>query len=178
MDYTRIRRSILAALAAASIALVASACGGDGDSDSGSGYGAPSTPKETDSPDETAPDSTAGAASLEVADSDYGPILTDGEGMTLYLFTQDTGEESTCYDQCAENWPPLLSDEDAEAGGDLDGELVGDTERTDGSEQVTYNGHPLYYWQGDEEPGDVNGQGVNDVWYVLNADGDAVEEKM
>lgn len=99
-------------------------------------------------------------------DPELGVILTDGGGMTLYRFTQDEEGQSTCYDDCAEAWPPLTADELNIPEG-LPGEFD-TTERDDGGMQVTYNGMPLYYFQNDEEAGDTNGQGVNDVWFVVN----------
>lgn len=99
--------------------------------------------------------------------SEHGVILTDGEGTTLYRFTRDEDGQSTCYDDCAEAWPPLTVDDSPTIPEGLPGEFA-TTERDDGSMQVTYNGMPLYYFQNDEEPGDVSGQGVNDVWFVVN----------
>jgi predicted lipoprotein with Yx(FWY)xxD motif len=98
---------------------------------------------------------------------DHGVILTDSEGMVLYLFTEGEKGESVCYDDCAEAWPPLTVEESPTIPEGLPGEF--DTiERDDGSMQVTYKGWPLYYWQGDEEPGDATGHGVSDVWFVVN----------
>jgi len=100
-------------------------------------------------------------------DPALGTILTDPEGMTLYLFTNDTtANESTCYDQCAENWPPFMAEEPFSLPFGVEGELT-TVERTDGTTMVAYNGIPLYYFAGDTAPGDTNGQGVGDVWYVL-----------
>jgi predicted lipoprotein with Yx(FWY)xxD motif len=99
---------------------------------------------------------------------DLGATLVGPTGMTLYLFTSDTDGTSTCYDQCAEAWPPLLV-ESAEAivpGINLYGEW-GTTERTDGTLQVTYNSMPLYYFAGDAERGEANGEGGGDVWYTI-----------
>lgn len=98
---------------------------------------------------------------------DHGVILTDPEGMTLYLFTNDDDGESTCYDDCAEAWPPLTVEGSPTIPDGLPGEF-GTTERDDGSAQVTYEGMPLYYFQNDEQPGDATGQGANDVWFVVN----------
>ena len=96
-----------------------------------------------------------------------GPILTDAEGMTLYLFTNDTTEgESACYDRCAENWPPFNPEGDLTLPEGVDGELTR-IERTDGTQMVAYNGIPLYYWVNDAAAGDTTGQGVGDVWYVV-----------
>lgn len=101
-------------------------------------------------------------------DPDLGQFLTDAEGITLYLFTQDdpTSGSSVCNDQCAENWPPFMADDPLTLPNDVPGELTQIT-RDDGSMQVAYNGWPLYYWANDAAPGDTTGQGVGDVWYVV-----------
>ncbi|MGI8517232.1 MAG: COG4315 family predicted lipoprotein [Acidimicrobiia bacterium] len=120
----------------------------------------------------TTPAATEGGATVQVATSDLGEILTDAEGMTLYLFTPDEQSDPTCYDQCAENWPPLT--ESVAVGAGLDASLLAPAPRADDTEQVTYNGWPLYYFIGDEAPGDVNGQGLNDIWWVMDATGEAI----
>lgn len=108
-----------------------------------------------------------GEATVTTIDhGEYGEILADGEGMVLYLFTEDEGSTSVCYDSCAENWPPLTVDGEPTLAAGVPGEL-GTTQRDDGSMQVTYNGMSLYYFAGDEGPGDANGQGIGDVWFVL-----------
>ncbi|MBI5667299.1 MAG: hypothetical protein HZC41_04760 [Chloroflexi bacterium] len=97
-----------------------------------------------------------------------GATLVGPDGMTLYMFTNDNPDESTCYDQCATNWPPLTA-ESADAivpGVNLPG-TFGTTERTDGTLQVTYNGMPLYYWKDDQALGDATGEGVGEVWYTV-----------
>ena len=109
---------------------------------------------------------------VTVADSSLGTILVDGEGNTLYLFTPDEQSDSVCYDQCEAAWPPLSAD--VAAGDGVDAGLLGSAPRTDGTEQATYNGWPLYYFANDAGPGDVNGQGVNDVWYVLDPAGNGI----
>ncbi len=96
-----------------------------------------------------------------------GPYFTDQNGMTLYLFTMDTEPGvSTCYDQCAENWPIFTAEEPLTLPRSVEGELTLIT-RDDGTTQVAYNGIPLYYWVNDEKPGDTTGQGVGDVWYIV-----------
>ena len=95
--------------------------------------------------------------------------------MTLYLYTKDTKNTSNCYDKCATNWPPLLTEGKPAAGTGADASLLGTTTRKDGKMQVTYNGWPLYYWVKDQKPGDATGQDVGGVWYVLNAKGEEVE---
>jgi predicted lipoprotein with Yx(FWY)xxD motif len=85
------------------------------------------------------------------------------------VFDNDTDGTSACYDQCAENWPAFTGT--ADASGDVDASLIGTTTRDDGTTQVTYNGQPLYYFAADQAPGDTNGQGVGDVWWVVGPDG-------
>lgn len=116
-----------------------------------------------------------GAAAVQVAESeDLGSFLVDERGMTLYLYTEDTPNTSNCYDDCAAAWPPLLTEGEPTAGEGVDAALLGTTERTDGTVQVTYNGWPLYYWVRDSAPGDTTGQDVGEVWYVVSPEGEAV----
>lgn len=99
---------------------------------------------------------------------DLGDFLVGPDGLSLYMFTRDPLDESACYDQCAENWPPLLV-ETADAVTVEEG-LPGDVttvERTDGTIQVAYNGMPLYYWANDEAVGDTTGQGRGGVWWLM-----------
>ena len=134
---------------------------------------------------ETTTDATAGTTDAATATTDsqegsalpytvavathpeHGVVLTDAEGMTLYLFTKDSRGESVCYDGCADAWPPLTVEEPPTVPEGLPGEVT-TVERDDGSTQVAYGGMPLYYWQGDRRPGDATGQGVNDVWFVVH----------
>lgn len=102
---------------------------------------------------------------------DLGEILTDAEGMTLYLFTDDEQGSGTsvCNDECLANWPAFTADDPPTLPEGVEGELTQIT-RDDGSMQVAYNGWPLYYFAGDAEPGDVNGQGLGDVWFVIDSE--------
>lgn len=111
---------------------------------------------------------------VDTSQSSLGEILVDSEGYSLYLFTNDNPGESTCYGNCAANWPPLITAGDILSGGNVDPELLGTTAREDGTLQVTYDGWPLYYYAVDEAPGNVNGQGVGGVWYVVSPTGEAV----
>jgi predicted lipoprotein with Yx(FWY)xxD motif len=152
----RSRTSMMVALA-----LLTTACGGD----------------DLDAAEGSADDAGAAAvaeADLAVAASGFGDILVDGDGMTLYLFTNDRDGQSVCEDDCAAAWPPLVVDGEPVAGEGVDASLLGTTERDDGDTQVTYAGWPLYTWAQDQEPGDVTGQGVNDVWFVVAPDGEAI----
>ena len=122
----------------------------------------------------TGGETPAGAVTVDVADAgSLGEVLVDGEGITLYMFDPDKQGESTCYDQCADAWPPLIGE--ASAGDGADDSKLGSVARTDGSQQVTYNGWPLYYFANDQAAGDTTGQGVDNVWWVLDRDGEPVK---
>jgi predicted lipoprotein with Yx(FWY)xxD motif len=132
---------------------------------------APAESEPTAVASETSEAAGAEAEAISVESSDLGDILVDGEGKTLYVFDNDTDENSTCYDDCQANWPPLT--EEVEAGEGVDASLLSTSEREDGSAQVTYAGRPLYYFAADQAPGDTNGQGIGDVWWVVGPDGEA-----
>lgn len=162
--------------------LVTAACG-NGDDDTATGGDTPATEKAP--PDEAAEDEEPAAEepaaeepapTVEVADSSLGEILVDAEGLSLYMFDPDEQGESTCYEDCEAAWPPLLVEGDPVAGDNVDESLLGTTEREDGTSQVTYNDWPLYYWARDEAAGDVTGQAVNDVWWVVGPDGEPIHE--
>ena len=125
----------------------------------------------------TADDPAAGEATVLVADSDLGQILTAADGMTVYLFMTDAQGAPTCTDSCAQAWPPLTVDDASQLiGGDgVDGSLLGTTEHPAAGIQVTYNGWPLYLFAGDSAPGDTNGQGQGGVWYVVDPAGNAID---
>jgi predicted lipoprotein with Yx(FWY)xxD motif len=100
-------------------------------------------------------------ATIQTAHTSLGTVLTDSKGITVYLFEADTGTKSTCYGACAKVWPPVLTTGAPGAGPSTKASLLGTTKRTDGTTQVTYAGHPLYYFKATTKPGQVNGQGVN-----------------
>jgi len=120
------------------------------------------------------PAPAAQAATVATAEGALGTYLTDGPGATLYLFTVDEPGVSNCDAECLAIWPPLLTDGDPAVGGAADAALLGTLERGDGTIQVTYAGWPLYLFAADVAPGDVNGQGVNDVWFVVSAAGERI----
>jgi predicted lipoprotein with Yx(FWY)xxD motif len=140
------------------VAVLAAACGG---SNSPSAAASPSP--------------ASGPATVAVAtNSKLGPILVDGAGRTLYLFAADTGSTSTCYSSCAQYWPPLLTNGAPQAGTGADASLLSTTKRTDGTTEVTYGGHPLYYVVTDHNPGDATGQAVNNygaLWFAVGPNG-------
>lgn len=147
------------------LTLVAAGCGG-GDEPSGTAA--------TEAPTTTAAQQEGGTT-VAVASSPLGDILADAEGRTLYAFTKDKGDQSACSGECATNWPALTGT--ATAGTGAQASLLSTSMQPNGTAQVTYDGRPLYYFAGDAKPGDTNGQGVGDVWFVLTADGALVQEK-
>lgn len=110
---------------------------------------------------------------ISVAATGLGEVLVTADGSTLYGFTADVDGVSTCSGECAEVWPPLPYD-DGTVSEELDGSLLGSTERDDGLVQAVYSGHPLYTFSGDSRPGDTAGQGINDAWYVVDPAGGMV----
>jgi predicted lipoprotein with Yx(FWY)xxD motif len=112
---------------------------------------------------------------VEVAQSSLGPILTDQNGRTLYAFTNDKNGTSSCTGQCIATWPALISKQPATAGAGTDKSLLSQTTRAEGTAQATYGAWPLYYYVGDVGPGDVDGQGVDGVWFVVGADGKLIK---
>ena len=103
-----------------------------------------------------------------------GTYLTDGSGRALYMWDADRSGSSTCYDDCAAAWPPLVVSGHAVAGAGVDAKLIGTTTRKDGSTQVTYGGWPLYYFAPDTKPGELTGQGdtgFGAVWWVISPQG-------
>ncbi len=152
-------------LTMAALALAVAACGDSGTTTT------TTAPAENPAPATTV---AAGGPVVQVASSDLGDHLVDGEGNTLYLFTPDAqGDISACTGDCAATWPPLAGA--AAAGDGADGSLLGTITRDDGSSQPTYNGWPLYYFAADAAPGDTNGQGVGDVWWVIDPAGNAIQ---
>ena len=116
----------------------------------------------------------AGSAKVAIGKTALGRILVDSRGITLYDFPPDKGTTSVCYGACASLWPPLLTTGKPVAGPGVHASLLGTTKRKDGKLEVTYNGHPLYYWVGDHKPGQTTGQGLKQFggpWWVLTPAG-------
>ena len=169
------RRALLGT--SASIAL-AGCLGGGGTTTESDDGGADSTPTEATAAEtetETATDTRTPAEQADASATvqvrshpDHGDILAGPDGMTLYMFDQDTKGDptSTCYDSCADAWPPLTVTDEPTAGEAVSAQLE-TFERDDGETQVMAGGWPLYYFANDDAPGDANGQGAGGVWWVL-----------
>jgi predicted lipoprotein with Yx(FWY)xxD motif len=162
--------------------LLLAACSDDNGSGGASGATGPSSPTATETSPPSASESPSssgggGETEVEAEDSSLGTILADQKGNTLYVFLQDTGDTSTCSGDCAATWPALIAKGEVKAGGGggVDESLLGTSARDDGTMQVTYNGHPLYYFSGDQAPGDTNGQGIGDIWFVVSPAGDPIK---
>ncbi|MFC5959298.1 hypothetical protein ACFP51_34225 [Streptomyces pratens] len=126
------------------------------------------------------PSASGTAGTVAGASSPLGTVLVDGRGRTLYLFEADTSAKSTCTGTCAAAWPPVTVTGMPAVGKGAKADLLGTTGRSGGEKQITYNGHPLYYFGGDLKAGDMNGQGstaFGAAWYVLDTSGNSVTGK-
>ncbi|HEX7586797.1 MAG TPA: hypothetical protein VF478_00625 [Anaerolineae bacterium] len=101
----------------------------------------------------------------------FGLFLADNAGRTLYAFANDTKDASNCSGNCTQNWPPFTAQTAPQVESPLNATLVTMVARQDGTIQVSYDGHPLYYYSGDMNPGDVKGHGIGNVWHVLSPRG-------
>jgi predicted lipoprotein with Yx(FWY)xxD motif len=116
---------------------------------------------------------------VKVGPSNLGRVLVDAHGKTLYLWAHDKTAKSTCYGDCAEYWPPLLTRGKPLTAGGANASLLGTSRRSDGRIQVTYAGHPLYYFVQDRKPGQTTGEGLTGFggrWDPVSAVGNAVRK--
>jgi predicted lipoprotein with Yx(FWY)xxD motif len=160
-------RSITSLVGAAAVLLAVLVVAGCGGGDGGDATAAPAPPRTA----------SGGPATVGVATSRLGQIVVDSKGETVYLFKKDEGTKSACSGACASAWPPVRANDEPTVGAGADASLVGTTTRSDGKPQVTYNGHPLYLYQGDQKPGDTTGQGSTGfgaAWWVLSPAGNEV----
>ncbi|KJS56982.1 hypothetical protein [Streptomyces rubellomurinus] len=137
---------------------------------------ASSAPAPSTSPPASPP--STGGTTVAVHSNKLGMILTDSQGRTLYLFEKDSPTMSACDGACASAWPPLTTTGAPQAGSGVDAAQLGTVTRADHSLEVTYHGHPLYYFSGDQKPGDTNGEGSKAFgagWYVLDPSGSKID---
>lgn len=153
----------------AAVAVLAAACS--------SGTSSPTSSAPTTSSAATGAAAAGAAFTVEAKSGPAGTYLTDATGRTLYLWTADTGSTSTCSGSCATAWPPATSSATPAAGSGVTGSQLGLSKRADGTEQVTYDGHPLYYFAGDSSAGQMNGQGSTGfgaAWWLVAPSGSAI----
>ncbi len=152
------------ALPLAAVASAAVACGSGGGTSGAAGSSPTAAP--------AAPSAGVGAVTVQTKSGAHGTYLTDQAGRALYLYTPDAATASNCTGACASLWPPLTTTGTPQvAGGVTAGKLATITRSDDGAKQVTYNGHPLYYFKGDTSAGQTNGEGLMKIWYLLTPTG-------
>jgi predicted lipoprotein with Yx(FWY)xxD motif len=146
------------------------ACGSASSGKTSTTSGSPAATRPVTS--STAP---VGLATIDVGKTKLGSILSEAAGRTVYMYVPDAHGSSSCYGQCAAIWPPVLTKGAPIAGTGATASLLGTTTRKDGTVQVTYDSHPLYLFAKDTAAGDANGQAVQQIWYVLNAQGAVIK---
>ena len=156
------------AVAAVGIAMAVAACGG-----SSSSHAAAASPSKSSSP------SGGSSSSLSIATTKgpMGTYLTGASGRALYLWVADKGDKSVCSGACASVWPPVTTKATPSVSGDAVSSDLGTTTRSDGTKQVTYKGHPLYYYVADKSSGQTTGQGSNSFgakWWLVAPSGSSI----
>ncbi|MFC7847456.1 hypothetical protein ACFUTU_03155 [Arthrobacter sp. NPDC057388] len=169
------KKQLSVGLAVMALAASLTACGG------GSGTTATTTAA---APASESPATTASASAtsdsatvdLKTASSSKGDIVVDGKGMSVYYFTKDVKDsgKSNCTGDCLVKWPPVIAATDTPKVEGVTG-TVGTIDTPDGKKQVTVNGMPVYLWEKDKAPGDITGQGVGNVWYLVAPDGEMIK---
>jgi predicted lipoprotein with Yx(FWY)xxD motif len=165
------KRLIALAIPLAAVAIIAAGCGGGG-AGGGSGSASSGTPRPTAT-------KTAGGAALAMRTTELGPTLVDSQGRTLYLFEQDKTAASTCNGACAGIWPPLITNGKPQAKAGISAAKLGTSTRSDGKLEVTYGGHPLYYYVSDTKPGQLSGEGLDQfgaTWDALAPSGKGIDK--
>lgn len=183
----RLRRIALLCIPVAATAVATAGCGGGGGTNRAATPGTATRQPSSSAPyGGTGPTGAAGspsgapasATTVTVRGTSLGRILTDVHGRTVYLFEKDKGTASTCTGACAAVWPPVTTSGAPAASGGAQASLLGTTMRADGTRQVTYASHPLYYFRQDTAPGEVRGEGVKAfgaAWYVLAPNGKKID---
>jgi predicted lipoprotein with Yx(FWY)xxD motif len=169
-----------AAIAAFFSAALVAGCGEKAQTDSetaSTASTADTAPAKTGADTSTTPVTTKRkGTTVNVVPSQYGPVVADGRGEAFYVFAGEKSSRSRCYGACADRWPPVLANGKPRAGPGAHSRLLGTTRRTDGKVQLTYAGHPMYYYAGDA-PGRILCQGVTEfggLWLVVRPSGKAV----
>jgi predicted lipoprotein with Yx(FWY)xxD motif len=173
-----VSRRVLSPFAAAILvgALLLAGCGGGGSSSSASTSTKSTTTSSLPAPPKPPPNAEEGTVFVSLGNAaGLGLVLADSEGHVLYAFSKDTSEASACEGACAKAWPPLLVEEgEPEPSNGASAARLGTITRGDGTHQVTYAGHPLYTYSGDDQPGQAKGNGVSafgGTWTALKGSG-------
>ncbi|MET3812071.1 hypothetical protein [Arthrobacter sp. UYEF3] len=179
-------KHIGATLSALALAVVVSGCAGGSGTTTTASPPPPSGPSATvapassapmtSAPDASGPTAPGGAADLKTASTSGGQAVVDSKGMSVYVFTKDTkgAGTSACTGSCAAAWPPVLTDSAAPAAEGVTARL-GTITTPDGKKQLTIGGMPVYHFAKDRAPGDIAGQGVGGVWYLVDPAGDMIK---
>ena len=174
------KKQLSVGLAVMALAASLTACGGGSGSTTTTSAAPPATTSEA--PTTSTTESASGGASdmasvdLKTASSSKGDIVVDGKGMSVYYFTKDVKDsgKSNCTGDCLVKWPPVIAATDTPKVEGVTGK-VGTIDTPDGKKQVTVNGMPVYLWEKDKAPGDITGQGVGNVWYLVAPDGTMIK---
>jgi predicted lipoprotein with Yx(FWY)xxD motif len=173
---TKLILGVGGALAAAATVAACSSAG----SSTSAAAAAPASPAGASSPSAAASSPAAagsGGTVITTAKSSAGTVLVSGTGKAIYLWAKDTGDMSNCTGACAGAWPPVTTTATATAAGGANASDIGTITRSDGTKQVTYDGHPLYYFAGDSGPGTATGQGSDSFgakWWLVAPTGSDV----
>lgn len=172
MTFLRNRPRRFGALALVGGALLLSACGSSSSSStqSASNAAASSTPA-------TPVSSSSSGATIKTASGSAGTYLSGSSGRAIYLWVADVNGQSACSGACAQAWPPVTTSGAPHAGGSVSSSGLGTITRSDGTKQVTYHGHPLYYYAGDTGAGTTTGQGSDQFgakWWLVSTSGNAI----
>ena len=170
------RAAAVAALAVSAMAVAG--CGSSSRSSTSTAAAAPAAATSPSSTTSTSSSGGSGAESIGTAKGSMGTYLTADEGRAVYLWVADSGGKSACSGACAKAWPPVETKGQPTAEGGVAAADLGTISRSDGSQQVTYHGHPLYYFIADKSKGQTKGDGTNGfgaVWWLVSPSGQSIK---
>jgi predicted lipoprotein with Yx(FWY)xxD motif len=176
--FKRRRAGVLSLAGLAIVAVIVAGCGSSSGAGTTKSSSAGAASAYGAAPAAAPTTNASGGTTVDLTTSKLGKFLVDSKGRTLYLFVADTGTSSTCSSACAGAWPPLTTKGKPAAGSGVNASLLGTTKRSDGTLEVTYAGHPLYYYAGDTGAGQTTGQALSQFgapWYVVAASGQAIK---
>jgi len=171
---TKMIAGVGGALAAAA---TVAACSSGGSTSAAAPAAAPTSASPAGASSPSAGAASSGGTVITTAKSSAGTVLTNGSGQAVYVWAKDTGDMSNCNGACAGAWPPVTTTGTATASGGAKASDIGTITRSDGTKQVTYDGHPLYYFSGDSGPGTASGQGSDGFgakWWLVAPTGSDV----